>query len=230
MVDDGAEPGAALIRAVFFDVGETLVDETRQWTSWAEWLGVTPLTFCAALGAVIERGEHHRRVFDYFVPGMDLAAEDAKRQAAGKGYVIESRDLYPDALPTLVALKAQGLQVGIAGNQPEQAEGALLRAGVTADHLASSARWGIEKPSLRFFEKIAEIAALPPSEIAYVGDRLDNDVLPAREAGLFAVFLVRGPWGVLHARRPDAARADLVLNALADLPRALARANGAPAE
>lgn len=73
-----------MIRAVFFDVGETLVDETRQWTSWAEWLGVTPLAFCAALGAVIERGEHHRRVFDYFAPGIDLAAEDAKRRAAGR--------------------------------------------------------------------------------------------------------------------------------------------------
>jgi HAD superfamily hydrolase (TIGR01549 family) len=221
--------GAALIRAVFFDVGETLVDETRQWGSWAEWLGVTPLTFCAALGAVIERGEHHRRVFDYFAPGIDLAAEDAKRRAAGRGYEIEPRDLYPDALPTLAALKAQGLKIGIAGNQPERAEAALSRAGVMADHLASSTRWGIEKPSLRFFEKIAEIAVLPPSEIAYVGDRLDNDVLPAREAGLFAVFLVRGPWGILHARRPETARANLVLRTLADLPPALAGARGAGA-
>lgn len=218
--------GAALIRAVFFDVGETLVDETRQWTAWAEWLGVTPLTFCAALGAVIERGEHHRRVFDYFAPGIDLAAEEAKREAAGKGYEIDARDLYPDALPTLAALRAQGLKVGIAGNQPERAEAALPRAGVTADYLASSARWGIEKPSPQFFAKIAETAALPPSEIAYVGDRLDNDVLPAREAGLFAVFVVRGPWGILHARRPDAARASLVLRTLADLPPALSKAVG----
>ena len=102
----------------------------------------------------------------------------------------------------------------------------MSRAGVTADHLASSARWGIEKPSLRFFEKIAEAAALPPSEIAYVGDRLDNDVLPACEAGLFAVFLVRGPWGVLHARRPARARASLVVDRLSDLPAALARLTG----
>lgn len=222
--------GAAVIRAVFFDVGETLVDETRQWTSWAEWLGVSSLTFCAALGAVIERGWHHRRVFDYFAPGMDIAAEDAKRQVAGKGYAIEPQDLYPDALPALAALKAQGLQIGIAGNQPEEAEAALSRVGVLADHLASSARWGIEKPSPRFFAKIAEIAALPPSQIAYVGDRLDNDVLPARAADMFAVFLVRGPWGVLHARRPDSARASLVIHALAELPPALARVNGARAE
>ena len=215
-----------MIRAVFFDVGETLVDETRQWTSWADWLGVTPLTFCAALGAVIERGEHHRRVFDYFAPGLDIAAEDARRQAAGKGYAIEARDLYPDALPALAALKARGLKIGIAGNQPEQAEAALSEAGVAADYLASSARWGVEKPSPRFFEKIAEMAGLPPHEIAYVGDRLDNDVIPAREAGLFAVFLVRGPWGTVHAGRSEKARASLVIDRLSDLPAALERVAG----
>lgn len=207
-----------MIRAVFFDVGETLVDETRQWTSWADWLGVTPLTFCAALGAVIARGEHHRRVFDYFVPGIDLAVEDAKRQAAGKGYAIEPRDLYPDALPTLAALKARGLKIGIAGNQPEGAEAALSQAGVMADYLASSARWGVEKPSPHFFARIAETAGLPPSQIAYVGDRLDNDVLPSCEAGMFAVFLVRGPWGILHARRAEKARASLIIDRLSDLP------------
>ena len=44
------------IHTVFFDVGETLLDETRIWGAWADWLGVTRLTFFAALGAVIARG------------------------------------------------------------------------------------------------------------------------------------------------------------------------------
>src|SRR2546430_1464182 len=59
------------IRAVFFDIGETLVDETRPWGLWADWLGVPHLTFFAALGAVIARREHHRRVFDLVRPGLD---------------------------------------------------------------------------------------------------------------------------------------------------------------
>jgi FMN phosphatase YigB (HAD superfamily) len=29
-----------VIRAVFFDIGETLVDESRSWLGWADWLGV----------------------------------------------------------------------------------------------------------------------------------------------------------------------------------------------
>ena len=214
-----------MIRAVFFDVGETLVDETRQWTSWADWLGVPIVTFCTVLGAVIERGEPHRRVFDYFAPGFDLTRAEAERRRAGRDYAIEPRDLYPDALPTLAALKAQGLIVGIAGNQPQAAEAALARSGVEVDHIGSSERWGVEKPSPAFFRAIVDAAGLEPAEIAYVGDRLDNDVLPAVRAGMFAVFLVRGPWGFLHAGQPDAARAHATLRKLDGLPGLIARLN-----
>src|SRR5262249_59853466 len=44
------------LRAIFFDVGETLVDETEVWGGWADWLGVPRLTFFAAMGAVLARG------------------------------------------------------------------------------------------------------------------------------------------------------------------------------
>ena len=43
-----------------------------------------------------------------------------------------------------------------------------------------------------------------PQHICYVGDRLDNDVLPAAEAGMMPVLIRRGPWGYLHAQRPQA--------------------------
>lgn len=216
------------IKAIFFDVGETLVDETRQWFSWADWLGVGRLTFAAALGAVIAEGRHHRRVFDLFMPGFDLKAADAARQAQGVRYVIEPRDFYPDAVPTLRALKAAGYTIGIAGNQPADTEAALKASGIVADHIASSARWGVEKPSPAFFARIVETSGHVADEIAYVGDRLDNDVLPAKQAGLLSVFLIRGPWGHIHARLPEASRADLTIHALDDLPRALS-ARGTPA-
>ena len=54
-----------------------------------------------------------------------------------------------------------------------------------------------------------------------MGDRLDNDVPPALGAGMAAVFLRRGPWGFLHARRPEAARAHIRLDSPADLADAL---------
>ena len=45
-----------MISAVVFDVGECLVDETREYGAWADWLGVPRHTFSAVFGAVIARG------------------------------------------------------------------------------------------------------------------------------------------------------------------------------
>jgi FMN phosphatase YigB (HAD superfamily) len=116
--------------------------------------------------------------------------------------------------------------VGLAGNQPEDAETALADANTPADFIASSARWGVEKPSPLFFAKVVEAAGVPAGQIAYVGDRLDNDVLPALEAGMTAIFIRRGPWGYIHATWPEAAWASLRLETLADLPALLARLTG----
>ena len=211
------------IRAVFFDVGETLVDETRQWGLWADWLAVPRLTFFAALGAVIARGDPPRAVLEQFAPGLDVAATEASRALAGHAYTLEPRDLYNDALPSIARLRELGLIVGIVGNQPEACEAALASCGVVADHVASSARWGIAKPSPLFFQRIVDEAGLPAHQIAYVGDRLDNDVLPAAEFGMAAIFIERGPWGVLHARKPEVAMAHARIRSLAELPRVLCR-------
>ncbi len=211
------------IEVVVFDVGETLVDETRHWAEWADWLDAPQLTFFAALGMVIARGEPHRRAFQLVRPDIDVDAEIRRRAAAGWTYRFERGDFYSDALPCLADLKDAGYRIGIAGNQPEAAEAALEAVGLGADFIASSARWGVEKPDPAFFAKVVEAANAPAAAIAYVGDRLDNDVLPAKRAGMRAVFLRRGPWGVLHATYPEAAEADLRLESLAELPAALAR-------
>ncbi len=69
------------IRAVCFDVGETLIDETRHWTEWATFLGVPPLTLFTAIGVIMDRGESLRRVFEIFRPGSEFKPGP---QAAGR--------------------------------------------------------------------------------------------------------------------------------------------------
>jgi FMN phosphatase YigB (HAD superfamily) len=210
-----------MVRAVVFDIGETLMSEDRLWRLWAAWLGVPESVFFAVLGATIERGEHHLRAFELLRPGFDLKTEQAARIAAGIPDQFEAGDLYPDVIPCLTALRQRGLLIGAAGNQPAEAERVLQDLGVSFDLIASSARWGVEKPSPAFFRRIGQELKLPLNSIAYVGDRVDNDVLPAADAGMVAVFLRRGPWGFLHARRTDAARANLRIHDLSELPAAL---------
>ena len=211
------------IQAVFLDVGETIVDETRVWESWADWLGVPRFTFMAVLGQMIERGEPHTAVFEEFRPGFDLEAERAARAAAGKLWTVEPRDLYPDVRLCLERLRADGYTVGISGNQPAGVTAMLRALDLPVDVVATSADWGVEKPSAAFFSRVAAEAGVPAARVAYVGDRLDNDVLPAQAAGMLGVFLRRGPWGCAHARRPEAARAEVRIDSLAELPAMLAR-------
>src|SRR6476469_8896985 len=119
------------IKAVVFDVGETLVDETRAWSAWADWLGIPRLTFLAVCGAVIASGNpDHREPLRIFRPGLDLGDELRKREVAGVGERITADDLYPDAVDCLRAVHAAGYRVGIAGNQPARAEEALAGLGL----------------------------------------------------------------------------------------------------
>jgi FMN phosphatase YigB (HAD superfamily) len=86
------------------------------------------------------------------------------------------------------------------------------------DLVGLSAAWGVEKPALAFFERVARELRLPASRIVFVGDRLDNDVLPAQRAGMKSVLLRRGPWGFRDAAAEGAAAADLRLDGLDELP------------
>jgi HAD superfamily hydrolase (TIGR01662 family) len=212
------------LRAVVFDVGETLVDETRAWSAWADWLGIPRLTFLAVCGAVIASGNpDHREPFRIFRPDLDLGQELRKREAAGVGDRITADDLYPDAVDCLRQVHAAGYRVGVVGNQPARAEAALSALGLPIDLVASSDSWGVQKPDPRFFERIATELGLPIAEIAYVGDRLDNDVRPAAAAGMQAIFLRRGPWAWIQAPVDDPPEAAFTVNSLAELPESLGR-------
>lgn len=214
-----------IVRAVIFDVGETLIDEQRMWRGWAAYLGVPTDDFLATLRDVIARGEDHQRVFDRFRPGFNIVDARRERAAQGDSDMFGAQDLYPDAAPCMRALRAYGYRIGIAGNQPAGAADALKALGLRTDFVASSAVMGVAKPAPGFFETLVEMSGIEARRIAYVGDRLDNDILPAREAGMVTVFLLRGPWAKVHAKKPEAKLADITLDNLGDLPDALSKFN-----
>jgi HAD superfamily hydrolase (TIGR01549 family) len=213
-----------MVRAVVFDVGETLVDETRIWTRWADRLDVPALTFLGVLGACAALDLPHLHAFATVRPELDVDDEIARWAADdpdGLRENFDADDLYPDVRPALAALREAGLAVVVAGNQPPQARAALEAMNLPVDAIRTSDEWGVQKPDPEFFARVADLAGVPATEIAYVGDRLDNDVLPAAEAGMRPVLVRRGPWGFLHATRPEAARVD-VIDSLLDLPALLA--------
>lgn len=207
-----------MISAVVFDVGETLVDETRGYEAWADWLGVSRLTFATMFGATIAAGRDFREGFRVFRPDFDLVRERQARAEAGCPETYGEEDLYPDARPALAALRELGVWVGIVGNQTVRSGHILRELDLPADFIATSEDWGVQKPAPEFFAKIAEVAPGSVAEIVYVGDRLDNDIAPAKKAGMRTAFIQRGPWGWIFRNEPElASLSDWRIHSLTEL-------------
>jgi HAD superfamily hydrolase (TIGR01549 family) len=201
-------------RWVVLDVGETIIDETRVWSIWADMLGISRLTFMAGFGSVLARGGEHRDVFELFNVA-DWRTAWPEHEAIYGGF--QADDLYPDAIPAMDALRARGYRVAVIGNQPTSRTAELRQIGIEAEIIAMSAEMGAAKPSPQFFEQVLELIGSPrPSSVAYVGDRVDNDVLPAVMAGMRAVWIRRGPWGFIE-RLPDGVNPALIVTTLSEL-------------
>lgn len=195
-----------MVRTVVFDVGETLFDETRMWERAADAAGVPRFTFCGMLGWLGAQGKAHSRVWEV----LGVEPHD------GGGFTAD--ELYPDAKPALHELRRAGYVLGAVGNTTQRIEPVLRE---LVDLVGSSESWLVEKPSPAFFERLIGEARCAAGEIAYVGDRIDNDIDPARAAGLVAVRtsdIPCGPWGYLQEGRE---RAHLHIDSLTELLGAL---------
>ena len=185
-----------MLTTVVLDVGETLVDETPSWSAWADWLGVPRFTLAAVIGGLVARGQDHRDAVRLLLPGRTFEGERAARNAAGHPW--PAPQLYPDALPCLAALRADGWRLVVGGNQPVAFQRLVEAMRLPVDVVTSSGALGVEKPDPEFFRRIAAAAGATPEQCVHVGDRVDNDVVGASRAGMTAVHVRRGPWAVLH--------------------------------
>ena len=226
-----------------FDVGYCLMDETRRLERALGWLveALRPSGARPALGDLREAylqacrrpdpGEPSLLVQTLRSVGVPAADVATLRQAVPWDAV--PLDPYPEAVAALRALRDAGFRVGVLANQPASTLDELERSGIAGicDGVWLSAAVGLAKPDRAFFRLALDAWGLEPRRIAYVGDRPDNDVAPAKALGLIAVRLRRGP----HARqlpRTDAERADLEAPDLAEAAALLLgwRSSLAPSE
>ena len=202
-------------RWVALDVGETLIDETRVWSVWADVLGISRLTLMAALGAEVATQRDHQNAFDIVgVPDWREHYEEVESVYGG----FNADDLYPDALPAVQALCTAGYRVAIVANQPARRTPELRALGFAPDVMAMSEEMTVHKPDARFFVRALELMGGPdPARVAYVGDRVDNDVLPSLAAGMRPVWIRRGPWGFIQDLPDEARGTTMVVDTLTEL-------------
>jgi putative hydrolase of the HAD superfamily len=127
--------------------------------------------------------------------------------------------LFDDVLRTLDELEASGLVLAIVSNFEAWLEDLLGLLGIRDRFPVRviSGREGVEKPDPRIFELALERLALDPPDAMYVGDNPEFDVVPASALGMTAVLLDR------RERFPDADGMRIVdLRELPGLARAVA--------
>ena len=159
------------------------------------------------------RGGEHGELFD--VLGLtDWRDRMAAVEDAYGGF--RPDDLYPDALPALAQLADAGYRLAVLANQPAPRTAELAALGIRPNVMAMSGEMGVHKPDPAFFDRSLELMGHPdPACVAYVGDRIDNDVRASAAAGMRAVWLRRGPWG--HLQSDDTRVATLTVRSLAEL-------------
>lgn len=219
-------------RGVLFDVGSTLLDEGPRLVAALRWLApyltrhgvpVTP----ERLRSLYEEACLQPRpgiggllVQTALAAGADEALARAQRR--DMPWDAEGMPPMPGAVEALRTLRAAGLRLGVLANQPASARDDLARCGGLAllDDVWLSEQVGLEKPDPAFFRLALDAWRLPAAHVAYVGDRPDLDVAPARALGFHTVRVLLGPHAHEVERTPGE-RPDYRAATLADAARHL---------
>ena len=200
-----------MIKWIFFDVGSTLVDETEAYDHRVrDMLTGTDITF----------QEFDRMRISLAGQGLD------GNSAAIEYFGLEktpwhSEDEIPfsDAHSTLEALCRKGYKLGIIANQNPGLEKRLANWGLRPyfEVIAASAEIGCAKPDKEIFERAFKLAECTAQESVMVGDRLDNDIIPAKSVGMKTVWVKNG---LAKYQAADLGKgvADYQIRSLSELP------------
>ncbi len=204
------------MRVLFFDVGYTLVNEDAVWearcreqarTEEAVRLGLTAADIYHEIEKAALAGlPQYRTVIDRF--GFKTAAP----------YRHEYETPYEDAPRVLEAL-AERYALGVIANQTDGLKERLEGFGILRyfTHIVSSWDVRLEKPDVRIFEYALRTAGCLPADACMIGDRLDNDIAPAKSVGMKTVWIRQG-FGRLRRPRDDADTPDHTVETLSELP------------
>ncbi len=133
----------------------------------------------------------------------------------------------PEAHPTLTWLAERGYRLGLVSNAGDDADVQTLvdQAGLRDyfEVILTSAALGIRKPNPRIFQTALDQLDCPPSRAAMVGDSLGADILGAKNAGLFSVWVTRHADTAANHAHEDTIQPDEVISRLGELALALER-------
>lgn len=199
---------------IFFDIGSTLVDEIVAYDVYAKRLIENSSVSFHSFDK--KRREFQKNGYDGNSKTRDFFNLEKKEWPS------EEEVVFPDAIETLSYLKKKGYKLGIIANQPKGTEERLKNYGLSDffSLVFSSFEVGLSKPDLRLFKLALREARSVGDNSFMVGDRLDNDIYPAKEVGMRTIWIRKG----LTAMTPLSfanGKADYIISDLKDLKKIL---------
>lgn len=205
------------IQWIFIDVGDTLMDESaphrKRMEDVARYLTEQghPVTYEQLAEATIEKSKSYIRwpfgaVLEEI--GIDVPPEILY-------FDKEMERPFEGGAEVLRQLKDRGYKIAILANQPLGTRERMERYGFLPylDEVFGSAEAGMEKPDLAFFRYALERTGADPARSVMIGDRLDNDVGPAKACGIKGIHILQGTGGhqlpVSPEYQPEATVKDL---------------------
>lgn len=188
------------LRWIFFDLGWTLVDETHAHESRLE-AACGELAQIGRRHSVIELFELCERAASEFAPNhfrgmlerLGLGSDEVARVLGTARYVQRNEALYSGVSNLLSALSKR-FRLGVIANQPKGTERRLARWGIRDQFslVVASNEHGLAKPDARIFAAALSRAGCEAEEALMVGDRLDNDIGPAKLHGMRTLRVLQG--------------------------------------
>ena len=203
------------MKVLFFDVGYTLVNEDAVWEARCREQAQTAEAKNLALSASdiyheieiasIARKPQFRTLIDKY---------NFKEVAP---YRTELEKLYDEA-PAVIKALSQKYELGIIANQLDGLAVRLDDFGLLQyfNYIISSWDLKVMKPDIRIFEYALDKANCTPQDACMIGDRLDNDILPAKSLGMKTVWIKQG-FGALQKPLSKSEEPDYTINNLTEL-------------
>jgi HAD superfamily hydrolase (TIGR01509 family) len=227
-----------VIRWVFFDVGNVLfIDEPLVFLNWeAVCQAAVRAGHALSFKELMARRERLVREQQDGAPYRTVALELLGEEGLGAIQQRMREKIHQDywacnfvlrGIGDVLAKLSGAYRLAVAANQPEVCRQALEAAGLLKFFkvVGISDERGLSKPSPAFFEMLLKEAGCAPSEGIMVGDRIDNDIAPAKRLGMRTIWFNLSPEAQGYVPRSDLERLYVE-----SLRRAPSRGTGHPCE
>ena len=199
------------IEWIFLDLGWTLVDETQAHRARLEVVRERLAGFgrCYSVDELMRLCEQAATdfapsPFRGMLSRLDLSEDQIRTLADSARYEHENEVLYPGVAELLASLSRR-FKLGVIANQSEGTETRLVQWRIrdTFSLVFASAEFGLSKPDPAVFRKAISLAGCATEDALMVGDRLDNDIGPAKSQGWTTMRVLQGFSRFQAPRRPE---------------------------